>query len=122
MPCPAIRKRSAAPATASAGLFRHGAHASDLLQPCLQAELIETADRQRCKDRDALMQHPVGILERKRDLRWRAGGFRRIGNAPMCRHGLAGPEGTRLAGRVVANREYEVERRSARPGELVPGF
>src|SRR5215475_9008298 len=66
------------------------------------------------------MQHPVRILERKRDLSRRAFGFGWIGNAPMHRHRLAGPHRTDLAGRVVADGEGKIERRRAGLRELVP--
>jgi hypothetical protein len=45
----------------------------------LQAELIETADRQRREHTDALIQHAIGILERQRDLSRSALGFGRMG-------------------------------------------
>src|SRR5262249_3548302 len=66
------------------------------------------------------MQHPIRILERKRDFGRRALGFGRIGNAPMRRHRLAGPHRTDFARRVVADGEGEIERRRAGLGELVP--
>src|ERR1041385_7918527 len=94
MPCLTIRKTRAAPAPASARLFRFrrcAVHAADLLEPLLQAELIEASDRQRGEKADALMQHPVRILECKGDFGGRTFGFAWIGNAPMRRHRLAGP-------------------------------
>jgi len=66
----------------------------------VQAELIEASDRQRCENADALMEHPVRILECKRDFGRGAFGFGWIGNAPMCRHRLAGPDRTDFARRV----------------------
>ena len=47
---------------------------------------------------------------------------RRIGNAPMRRHGLARPERADFLGGVVAYREHEVHLRRARLRELVPAF
>src|SRR5499427_3947318 len=44
-------------------------------------EEIEASDRQRRENSNALMQHPVRILERKGDLSRGAFGFDRIGNA-----------------------------------------
>src|SRR5262249_18735955 len=113
----------AAAARASARLFRlrcYAAHAADPLEPPLQAQPIEAADRQGRENADALMQHPVRILERKRDLGRGAFGFGRIGNAPMRRHRLAGPHRTDFARRVVADGEGEIERRRAGLGELIP--
>src|SRR6516165_7596322 len=66
------------------------------------------------------MQHPIRILERKRDLGRRAFGFGRIGNAPMRGHRLAWPHRTNFARRVVADSEGKIERRRAGLGELVP--
>src|SRR5262249_2791445 len=46
----------------------------------------------------------------------------RIRYAPVRGHRLARPQGTGLAGRVVAYREHEVQGRSARLSELVPAL
>jgi hypothetical protein len=54
-------------------------HPADFLELRLQAELIETADRQRREHTDALIQHAIGILERQRDLSRSALGFGRMG-------------------------------------------
>jgi hypothetical protein len=66
------------------------------------------------------MQHPVGILEGKTDLRRSARCGGRIRNTPMRRHGLTRPDRTRLSRRVVANGKDEIERRRAGTGELAP--
>jgi hypothetical protein len=68
-------------------------HAADLLEPPLQAQPIEAVDRQRRENSNALMQHPVRILERKRDLGRGAFGFGWIGNAPMRVIGWPGHTG-----------------------------
>src|SRR4051812_39875111 len=94
MPFPTTRKTHVAAARASTRLFRLRCriiHTPDVLEPLLQAELIQTRDRQRCEDSDAVMEHPIGILERESDLGRRTFGFSRIGDAPMCRHRLPGP-------------------------------
>src|SRR6516164_5727040 len=99
MRSPTIRKTRVVRARASARLghlARRSLHAADLLEPPLQAQPIEAADRQRRENADALMQHPVRILERKGDLSRGAFGFGRIGNAPMCRYWLAGQHWTGL--------------------------
>src|SRR5258705_2745250 len=96
----------AARARASARLFdvcRRASHAPDLLELGLQAELTERPDRQRREYADALMQHPVGVLEGQRDLRRGALGCGRIGDAPMPRHRLARPGRTGLAPGMVAD-------------------
>src|SRR6266436_1821607 len=123
MRSPTIRKMRAAAARASARLGHlagRSLHAADLLEPALQAQPIEAADRQRRENPNALMQHPVRILERKRDLSRGAFGFGWIGNAPMRRHRLAGPHRTDFARRVVADGEGKIERRRAGLGELIP--
>src|SRR5262249_40894230 len=112
-----VRARASARLGHLAGRSLHGA---DLLEPPLQAQLIEAADRQRRENANALMEHPVRILERKRDLSRRAFGFGWIGNAPMRRHRLAGPHRTDLAGRVVADGEGKIERGRAGLRDLVP--
>jgi hypothetical protein len=38
----------------------------------------------------------------------------------VCGHGLAGPDGTRLAGRAIADGENEVHARRIDPGKLRP--
>src|SRR5262245_46052157 len=95
-------------------------HAADLIEAALQAQPIEAADRKRRENADALMQHPVRILERERDLSRGAFGFGWVGNAPMRAHRLAGPHRTDFARRVVADGEGKIEWRRARLGELIP--
>jgi hypothetical protein len=97
-------------------------HAADRLEALLQAERVETADRQCREGRDALVQHAVGVLEGERDLGLRPGRLGGIGHTPVGGHRLAGPHRAALAGRVVADREDEIERRRARQGELLPRF
>src|SRR5262245_47680607 len=120
---PTIRKMRVVRARASARLGHlagRSLHAADLLEPLLQAQPIEAADRQRRENANALMQHSVRILERERDLSRGAFGLGWIGNAPMRRHRLAGPHRTGLARGVVADGEGKIERRRAGLGELVP--
>src|SRR5262249_14948709 len=103
-------------------LRRRALHPADFLQPVLQAELVERTQRERGEHADAVMQQPIGVIEGKRDLCRGACSRSRIRNAPMSGHGLTGPYGPRLSGRIVANGENEIERRRAGPGELAPGF
>src|SRR5262249_5040664 len=123
MPSPTIRKTRAAAARASARLFRLrrcAIHVADLPEPLLKAELIEASHRQSRENSNALMEHPVRILECKGNLGRRAFRFGWIGNAPMGRHRLAGPHRTDFARRVVADGEGKIERRRAWLGELIP--
>src|SRR5262245_29915104 len=125
MPSPTIRKRRAVAAPASARLFRLrrcAVHAANLLEPLLQAKLIGASDRQRRENADALVEHPVRILERKGNLGLRAFGFGRIRHAPMRRHWLAGPHRTDFTRRVVADGEGKIERGCTGLSELIPGL
>jgi hypothetical protein len=64
----AVPSHSANMRSASRGISRlcgRTSDAADFLQFRLQAELVERAQRQCREDRDALMQRPVGILERE---------------------------------------------------------
>src|SRR4029078_6224568 len=125
MPFPATRRTLVAATRASTRLFRLRCriiHAADVPEPLLQAEPIQAPDRQCCENADALMQHPVGILEREGDLGWGALCFGRIGDAPMRRHGLPRPHRTAFAGRVVTDGKNEIEDTSIRPCELAPRF
>src|SRR3954469_10205029 len=125
MPSPTTRKTPVAAARASTRLFRLRCriiHAADVLEPLLQAEPIEAPNRQCCEDADALMQHPVGILERQGDFGGGTLCSARIGNAPMRRHRLPRPHRTAFAGRVVADGESEIERGRTGLGEFIPGL
>src|SRR5215471_3264086 len=116
MPSPTIRKTRAVAARASGRLFRlrrRAVHAADFSDPLLKAELIEASDLQGRENPNALMEHPVRILEGKSDLSRGAFGFGRIGHAPMCRHGLAWPHWTDFTRCVVADGECKIERRRA---------
>src|SRR3954462_7988865 len=110
MPFPTIRRTRVAAARASTRLFRlrrRIVHTADVPEPLLQAEPVEAPDRQRRENADALIQHPVGILERQGDFGWGPLCFGRIGDAPMRRHRLPWPHRTAFACRVVADRENE---------------
>src|SRR4051812_16937209 len=111
MPFPTIRRTRVAAARASTRLFRlrcHIIHAADVLEPLLQAEPVEAPNRPCWGNSDALMQHPVGILERQGDFGGGTLCFGRIGNAPMRRDRLPRPHRTAFAGRVVADGESEI--------------
>src|SRR5581483_8347179 len=101
---------------------RPSRHLADLMQLVLQTQSIERVNGQGGEDADALKQHAIGILESERDLGRATLRRCRIGNAPMGRHRLSRPEGARFPGRVVADREHEIERGRAGLGELAPRF
>src|SRR5258708_21231387 len=98
------------------GLARLGA--ADVIEPPLQGQLVERAQREADENADALAEHAVGIGEGKGALGRVAGGARGIGHAPVRRHGLAGPDRADLVGRIVADREYEIELWRLGRGEL----
>ncbi len=116
----AARRRESGGVTSVPRLRGCAVHPPDLFQPRLQAELVEAANRQRCKHRDALTQHAVCVLERERDLGRVALRFRRIGDAPMRGHRLARPHRAGFTRGVVADGEHEIERRRAGLCELAP--
>src|SRR5438094_3338904 len=66
---------------------------ADLLQPRLQAQPVETLERQVHKNPDAIEQHAIGV-EEGRMLDCAAAFYgSRIRNPPMRRHRLPGPDG-----------------------------
>lgn len=97
-------------------------HAADFVQLLLQAHLAKRAQRQGCENADALMQHAVGIFEREGNFRRSARSLSRIGNTPMCRHGLTRPDRKDFAGRVVVERKHEIELRRVGLSELILRF
>ena len=89
-------------------------------QPLLQRELVDRVHRQAGEDRDAIVQHAIGLGEGEMLLRLGAFDRGRVGHAPMRRHRLARPDRAGFAGGVVADREDEVHLGRAGRGELVP--
>src|SRR5213075_1604267 len=76
--------------------------------------------RQAREDSDSIRQCPARLGKRLALSSIATLDHSGIGNAPMGGHGLARPYRTDLAGRVVANRDDEIELWGARLGELVP--
>src|SRR5882762_3975228 len=71
--------------------------------------------------RSAMMPEPTTAATKSTlDLLVRAFSLRGIGNAPMCRHWLSGPNGTHFLGGVVANGENEIHLRRSGLCELFP--
>src|SRR5215471_4431065 len=95
---------------------------ADGIEPPLQGELIERADRETDEDINATRQHPQRISKGEPHFRFVAGRFRRIGYAPMGGHGLSRPHGAGFRRCVVADRENEIDLRCVRPGKLLPAF
>ena len=88
-----------------------------------RAQSLTSFEGQREEYPDAHGRHAVCFVEDRGDTHWAAlfaldrG---RILNPPMRRHRLTRPDRAGFAGRVVANREDEIERRRALLRELVP--
>ena len=74
----------------------------------------------RGKDPNALVQQSICFLEGEGDLGGGARCFRRVGHAPMGRHGLAGPDRACLGRGAIADSEHEIEFGGAEFGELSP--
>src|SRR5262245_43742423 len=123
MPFRAPRRTHASPATPSIRLnsLEGGTgHLPDLSEPGLHTELVKAADRQRHEHPDALFQHAIGVPERHRDFGRRPRDLGRVVNAPMRRHWMPRPDRTRFAGRVITDREHEIDRWRTRGRELGP--
>src|ERR1700749_3009929 len=94
--------------------FRHprGAfHVADLPEFALKGQLVERTQGKSSENADALVEEPIGFPEGLRDFGRCAFGFGRIGDAPMCRHRLSGPDRAVLGRSIVAHREHEIELR-----------
>ena len=72
------------------------------------------------EDLDAVVEVAVDSLELGKVLVLRADEGGRVLNTPMRGHRLARPDRADLGGRVVADREHEIELRCAGLGELLP--
>jgi hypothetical protein len=97
------RQKTCAAAALASGrlccLHRRAIHAANLSKPLPQTELVEASDLQCCEGANALKEHSVRIHEGNGGLSRGALGFCWIGNAPMRRYRLAGPDRTRFARR-----------------------
>jgi hypothetical protein len=73
-----------------------------------QRELIEDCQGKCEKKTDSLLENKKRIAEGAFDLRGVSLNNGRIGNSPVCGHGLSRPKRAGFLGRVVANREDKV--------------
>src|SRR5215472_17058414 len=74
------------------------------------------------KQTDPAVEHKKCIAERFLNLLGRARNGGGVGHAPMRRHRLAGPDRADFFGRVVADREYEIELGCSRLCKLIPAL
>ena len=95
---------------------------SDVVQFTLQAQFVERPQRQGGEDADALIEQAVGFFECEGDLGGSACRLRRISNAPVRRHRLAGPDRARLRRCAVADGEHEIELRFTGFFKYIPRF
>ena len=93
---------------------------ADGIQLFLQRQLVEGANRQTDKNRDAVIEHSKCIGKSETNFGRVSGGCGRIGKAPMRGHRLARPHRARFRGRVITKRERKIELGSVRTGELLP--
>ena len=79
-----------------------------LAEPVLQRHLVEAFQRQGDKGRNPVAHEAEGVVESAFLVYVAALDCRRVFDAPMRGHGMAGPYGARFAGRAVTNREDEI--------------
>ena len=91
-------------------------------QVLLQRQLVDRVHRQADEDRDAVVEHAVGIGEGEMLLGLGAFHGGRVRHAPMRRHRLARPDRAGFVRRVVADREDEIHLGRARSREFVPAL
>jgi hypothetical protein len=82
---------------------------SDLQQPLLEGEPIQFVQWQADQDREPALQLVVGPEEGLALVIVAAFHRRRIFDAPVRRHRLAGPDRAHFSGRLIAHREHEVQ-------------
>jgi hypothetical protein len=81
------------------------------LELVLEAEFIEGAQWEGGEYAYSLVQQSIRLLEGQRDLSRSAYGLSRIGDPPVSRRWLTGPDRRRFAGYIVANGEHEIQLR-----------
>ena len=96
--------------------------AADACEFAFEGETVEGIERQGEEEADSAVEMDERIAERLVDLFRSAFDCCWIGNTPVSRHGLTGPDGTDFAGGVVTDGEDEIEWGSAGLGEFVPGL
>src|SRR5215510_7296210 len=114
---PALERRSAA---LSRGRSRR--LSTDRIKTTLQGQAVKRAERQAREQLDAVLKRRKCLTERAAPLQLRAVHGSRVRQAPMSRHGMARPRGTRLAGGAVTDGEDEVHGWCAGDGKFIPGF
>src|SRR6266700_2546830 len=95
---------------------------ADLVNLALQRQFIQSCQRQRKKEADPAIQHHKSVVERPFGLFVCALRGSGVGNAPMRRHGLPGPDWTYLSSGVIANGKYEIEMWRVSRGKLLPAL
>src|SRR5260370_18748715 len=78
---------------------------ADAIDFLLDGQLIQTPKRQAQEQADPSFEQQVGIAKCVLNLLLSTFGFGGIGYAPMRRHRLPRPDGTRFLGRIIANGE-----------------
>src|SRR4051794_8414034 len=92
----------------------------DLVKFLLQNKSVDRGERKTKKQRNAAFENCERIPERAFKLLSSSLHGRRVGNAPVCGHGLARPEGADFIDRVVADGKDKIQFRSVWRGKLVP--
>jgi len=96
--------------------------ATDTFDLLLQCDLLKRCERKRKEETDSPVEHDKCVTKCAFDIVRRPFYCCRVSYAPMRSHRLSRPEGTRLIGRVAANRENKVHAWRVGRCELVPGF
>lgn len=86
----------------------------------LDRQFVQARKRQTKQQAYPAVKNHKGIAESPFDLLWRSHYGGRIGNAPVCGHRLAGPNGTNFLRSVIADREDKIEVWCAWFGKLIP--
>lgn len=95
---------------------------ADPVEFLLQAHAVQRRQRQVGENIDAVRKLLKGLAERAADFFIGPTHKRRIGQAPMRRHRLPGPDRAGFVGGVIADREHEIKFGRAGHGKLIPGF
>ena len=95
---------------------------ADVIDFSLDRQLVQTRKGQAQEQADSSFELEVGIAKGMFDLLWRTFQCGGIGNAPMRRHGLPRPDGTRFLRRIVANGEDKIHLWGSRLCELFPAL
>src|SRR5215475_12075123 len=109
---------------ATSGLRRCSSRrlAADRIEPALQREPVEGAERQAGEQLYAVLQRREGLAKGAATLDLRAFDRGRVGQPPMSGHRLARPRRARFARGAVANGEDEVHDGCAGGCEFIPGL